>query len=85
MRRLFLTVSAVLVFPTVAAAQGRPAPRRDAPVAPRHYDFDNDVVQGTIQAPDGASVDVTRRARMPSLVKVRANFVPEMIKSADDT
>jgi len=48
------------------------------------YDFDDDVVEGDLVRPDGEFVDSRRAAKHSSLIKIRENFIPEMIKSAED-
>ncbi|MCA9670608.1 MAG: adventurous gliding motility protein CglF [Myxococcales bacterium] len=48
------------------------------------YDFDDDVVEGELQRPDGEYVDTRRKAKHSSLIKIRENFIPEMLKSAED-
>ena len=48
------------------------------------YDFDDDLVEGELQRPDGEYIDVRRQAKHSSLIKIRENFVPEMLKSAED-
>lgn len=34
--------------------------------------------------PDGEFVDVRKGAKHSSLIKIRPNFIPEMLKSAED-
>jgi hypothetical protein len=48
------------------------------------YDFDDDVVEGDLVRPDGEFVDTRRAAKHSSLIKIRENFIPEMLKSAED-
>ena len=48
------------------------------------YDFDDDLVEGELQRPDGEFIDTQRRAKHSSLIKIRENFIPEMLKSAED-
>ena len=48
------------------------------------YDFEDDVVEGAFVRPEGEYLDARRRARHSSLIKIRENFVPEMLKSAED-
>ena len=46
--------------------------------------FIDDVVDAGMDRPDGAVVTTRRRLRESSLLKVRGDFVPELIKSAED-
>jgi hypothetical protein len=48
------------------------------------YDFDDDVVEGDLVRPDGEFIDTRKGAKHSSLIKIRENFIPEMIKSAED-
>lgn len=47
------------------------------------YDFDDDTVEGDLVRPDGEMVDTRRGAKHSSLIKIRDNFIPEMLKSVD--
>ena len=48
------------------------------------YDFDDDTVEGDLVRPDGEFVDTRKGAKHSSLIKIRENFIPEMLKSAED-
>ena len=48
------------------------------------YDFEDDVVEGSFVRPEGEYLDARRRSRYSSLIRIRENFVPEMLKSAED-
>jgi len=48
------------------------------------YDFDDDLVEGELMRPDGEFIDSRRKAKHSSLIKIRENFIPEMLKSAED-
>jgi len=47
------------------------------------YDFDDDVVEGDLQRPDGENIMVNQRFKHSSLIQIRKDFVPEMTKSAE--
>lgn len=47
------------------------------------YDFDDDTVEGDLVRPDGEMIDSTKRAKHSSLIKIRDNFIPEMLKSVE--
>ena len=69
-------------FSAGAMAQGN-APKTQYKKETR-YDFDDDLVEGELMRPDGVLVDSIRKAKHSSLIKIRENFVPEMLKSAED-
>jgi hypothetical protein len=48
------------------------------------YDFDDDTVEGDLVRPDGEFVDSRKAAKHSSLIKIRENFIPELLKSAED-
>ena len=88
MKRVILTVSFVVGLGTAAFAV--PTPPTGAAEggvtfkAKTTYDFDDDVVEGDMVRPDGEFVDSRKAAKHSSLIKIRENFIPEMLKSADD-
>ena len=70
----------------VAFAQAKPAPAGgDVKYKSKTvYDFDDDTVEGDLVRPDGEFVDTRKGAKHSSLIKIRENFIPEMLKSAED-
>jgi len=48
------------------------------------YDFEDDLVQGDLVRPDGEMLNVRRRGRRASLIRVREHFVNEMLKSVEN-
>ncbi len=83
------------VSPALAQEEGQPAGEdgefvqdpNDPNVLYRkktEYDFEDDVVEGSFVRPEGEYIESRRRGRYSSLIKIRENFVPEMLKSAED-
>jgi hypothetical protein len=57
---------------------GPPAP------APRHIDVDEDeVVEGGLQGAQGDALLTRKQARFGTLLKLRTDFVPELVKSGE--
>ena len=87
-RKLYGLLAAGLLV----AATGAPAFAQDAKAgggdvtykSKTVYDFDDDTVEGDLVRPDGEFVDTRKGAKHSSLIKIRENFIPEMIKSAED-
>jgi hypothetical protein len=78
-----LGLAAILAAPSLAMAQTE-ANKEYAPKA-KHIDIDDaDVVEGEFVSPEGPPITSVRGSVHVSLIKIRWNFVPEMIKSADD-
>jgi len=48
------------------------------------YDFDDDMVEGDLVRPEGEMIGSAGKAKHSSLIKIRQNFIPEMLKSAED-
>jgi hypothetical protein len=48
------------------------------------YDFEDDMVEGDLQRPDGELVDSVRKTKHSSLIELRKDFIPEMLKSLED-
>ena len=48
------------------------------------YDFSGDTIEGDLIKPEGSTVDARDFAHHGSLIKIRKDFIPEIIKSAED-
>jgi len=48
------------------------------------YDFSGDTIDGDLVKPEGSTVDAREFAKHSSLIRIRTNFIPEIIKSAED-
>lgn len=48
------------------------------------YDFEDDTVEGDLQRPDGELVSAQKRAQQSSLIEIRKDFIPEMLKTLED-
>lgn len=48
------------------------------------YDFSGDTIEGDLIKPEGSTVDARDFAKHSSLIRIRTNFIPEIIKSAED-
>ena len=58
--------------------------QEDAAPAVKHFDFEDDQVEGDLQRPDGELVTSIPRATQPSLIELRWSFLPEMIKDFEN-
>jgi hypothetical protein len=67
-----------------AAARAGDAKKGDAPVKEKSFDFEGDVVEAQFLRPDQGVAEVIRLDEGPSLIKVRTDFVDEILKSAED-
>jgi hypothetical protein len=48
------------------------------------YDFSADTIEGDLIKPEGTDVNARDFAKHSSLIRIRTNFIPEIIKSAED-
>jgi hypothetical protein len=46
--------------------------------------FEDDLISGDLVRPDGENIQVTKRGGRSSLIRIRQNFIPEMLKSVED-
>ena len=48
------------------------------------YDFEDDMVEGNLARPDGELVNALKKTEHSSLIEIRKDFIPEMLKSLED-
>lgn len=85
MRKLISALVLVLLATGVAAAQ--PAAGgggKDGAAKTKVYDFSGDTIDGDLVKPEGSTVDARDFAKHSSLIRIRKDFIPEIIKSAED-
>jgi len=81
MRKLVI-VFAVLGLSGSAFAQNKGAAAPAGKV--KVYDFSGDTIEGDLIKPEGSTVDARDFAKHSSLIRIRKDFIPEIIKSAED-
>jgi len=82
-----LSLTALVGMVTPALAEDKPAAGGDDNAqykAKTVYDFEDDMVEGDLQRPDGELVSGQRRTDHASLIEIRKDFIPEMLKSLED-
>jgi hypothetical protein len=62
----------------VASAQGKDKAKVKV------YDFSGDTIEGDLIKPEGSSVDARDFAKHSSLIRIRKEFIAEILKSAED-
>jgi len=87
MRKLALTLLSLAMLTGIALADDK----KPAPAAGgggngkvKTYDFSGDTIEGDLVKPEGSTVDARDFAKHSSLIRIRTNFIPEIIKSAED-
>ncbi len=77
---LVLALGLFLATPSVALGQNK---GNEQPKV-KTYDFSGDDVQGDLLKPDGESIDARAFASHTSLIRIRTDFIREILKSAED-
>ena len=88
MRKLAFIVLSLAMLTGIAAADDK----KPAPAAAngggggkvKTYDFSGDTIEGDLVKPEGSTVDARDFAKHSSLITIRKDFIPEIIKSAED-
>jgi len=79
-------VAAIVVVSTFAGdavAQDKKGDKGSTPKV-KVYDFSGDTIEGDLIRPEGTTVDARDFAKHSSLIRIRKDFIPEIIKSAED-
>jgi hypothetical protein len=79
-----LAMIAVLGLVGVNAAYAQEADDNTTYKSKTVYDFEDDNVEGDLQRPDGELVNSINKAQHDSLIEIRKDFIPEMLKSLED-
>ena len=86
MRTFIALISTLALMSSVALAQpkngGAAAAAGKAKV--KVYDFSGDTIEGDLIKPEGSTVDARDFAKHSSLIRIRTEFIKEIIKSAED-
>jgi len=88
MRAIFVGLIASLVFSIGATAFAQDKAEKSNGKTEykkkTSYDFEDDVVEGELLKPEGDFVGSRPKPKQSSLIKIREDFVPEMVKSVND-
>jgi hypothetical protein len=87
MRKLLLTVLSLMMFTGLALADDKKAPAGGGDKGNgkvKTYDFSGDTIEGDLVKPEGSTVDARDFAKHSSLITIRKDFIPQIIKSAED-
>ena len=76
-----LALGLIAVAPGVADAQNN---NSDKKPKEKTYDFSGDDIDGDLIKPDGDFVDSRGFADRTSLIRIRKDFIKEILKSAED-
>ena len=82
MRKLVFICLSLAMLTSLAAADDKKAAASAGKV--KTYDFSGDTIEGDLVKPEGSTVDARDFAKHSSLITIRKDFIPEIIKSAED-
>ena len=83
MKKLIALLSLVMLV-GVAAADDKKGGGGGGNAKVKTYDFSGDTIEGDLVKPEGSTVDARDFAKHSSLIRIRKDFIPEIIKSAED-
>jgi hypothetical protein len=85
MRTVFIALASILFLAGTAIAQpkGKDAGGGGGGKV-KVYDFSGDTIEGDLVKPEGSNVDARDFAKHSSLITIRKDFIPEIVKSAED-
>ncbi len=91
MHKPFIAAAILAAFATTAAAQPKTRPARRAvqakesaaPKKVKYFDFTGDNIDGDRILPDGTTIFGLKAVRHGSLIKLRGDFVREIVKTAE--
>ena len=78
---LILCVSFVVAAPVLA--QDADKKNNSVPPGTTEYEFEDELLRGDIRGPSGARVTLPLRVPPRNLIKIRRQFMPEMIKTVE--
>ena len=83
MKKIVALLALVMLI-GVASADDKKKGGGDAGGKVKVYDFSGDTIEGDLIKPEGSTVDARDFAKHSSLIRIRKDFIPEIIKSAED-
>ena len=85
MRATFASIIAALFMSlTVSVSTAHAQAAGDQADKVKSYDFSGDTIDGDLLKPDGDMVDTRNFAGHSSLIRIRTDFVKEILKTAED-
>jgi hypothetical protein len=82
--RCLLAVAALVVVTATGTARAQEKKGAEKAAKVKVYDFSGDTIEGDLIRPEGSTVDARDFAKHSSLIRIRKDFIQEIIKSAED-
>lgn len=83
MKRTAIATVVISLFAFVPAAMAQDKGKKDEKKV-KTYDFSGDEIDGELVKPDGDFLDTRKFASHTSLIRIRKDFIKEIVKSAED-
>jgi hypothetical protein len=77
-------VAAVSILGLVAGTSLAQPKDKEPKAKVKVYDFSGDTIEGDLIKPEGTNIDVGGFAKHSSLIRIRKEFIAEILKSAED-
>ena len=82
---MFARIFAAATILALAAVPALAQPKDKEPKAKvKVYDFSGDTIEGDLIKPEGTNIDVGGFAKHSGLIRIRQDFIAEILKSAED-
>ena len=81
---LSIAGAVALAGPVSVLAQPKGKQPKEEPKKVKSYDFTGDEIDGELVKPDGDFLDTRKFASHTSLIRLRKDFIKEILKSAED-
>jgi hypothetical protein len=75
---------AIVLAAPLTFAQGKGKGAKEEAPKTKSYDFTGDEIDGELVKPDGDFLDTRKFASHTSLIRLRKDFIKEILKSAED-
>jgi len=82
--RLVIGLAITASATTALAQEKKPAAAADSAPKTKVYDFSGDTIEGDLIKPEGSTVDARDFVKHSSLIRIRKDFIQEIVKSAED-
>ena len=84
MRTILGSLALVLLVAGTSFAQPKKGGGDGGNAKVKVYDFSGDTIEGDLVKPEGTDLNARDFAKHSSLIRIRKDFIPEIIKSAED-
>jgi len=84
MRKLAITLATTLGLVFCASTAMAQKGGKDAKAKTKVYDFTGDTIEGDLIKPEGEAVNARDITQFSSLIRIRKDFIAEIIKAAED-